>query len=222
MTGVYAKRAGLILVVVTLMVEGYFVYQWYDRYSGVASDTASGGAAPLEGTMLDGTAPEETTTKRDTPSDAADTVADRGVAASQRDEAEYVGTIGDIQTRAVETFRESHEKLLRYDALAADDIGELKANEAALQDMAHRAADLAPPQEYEEQHEVFGSAIDELRNAARLAHGMAADPVAATEIGFDEYDGHVNEASALLGRSNELLGKDYEAIEGVREVSPAF
>jgi hypothetical protein len=67
---------------------------------------------------------------------------------------------------------------------------------------------------------VFNAAIDELREAARLAHGMAADPVAAAELGFDEYDGHVDEASALLRRSNKLLGKDYEAIEGVREISP--
>jgi len=94
------------------------------------------------------------------------------------------------------------------------------ANETALQDMADRAADLAPPRKYEEQHEVFGSAIDELHEAARLAHGMAADPVAAAELGFDEYDGHVTEASSLLRRSNELSGGDYETIEGVREVSP--
>ncbi len=111
---------------------------------------------------------------------------------------------------------------MRYDALAADDVEEMKANETALQEMADQATNLAPPRKYEEQHEVFGSAIDELRNAARLAHSMAADPVAAAELGFDEYDGHVNEASALLRRSNELLGKDYETIEGVREVSPEF
>jgi hypothetical protein len=69
---------------------------------------------------------------------------------------------------------------------------------------------------------VFASAIDQLHEAARLAHIMAADPVAAAELGFDEYDGNVNKASALLRRSNELLGEDYEAIEGVREVSPEF
>jgi hypothetical protein len=40
---------------------------------------------------------------------------------------------------------------------------------------------------------VFLSAIDELHEAARLAYGMASDPVAAAEQGFDEYDGRVNE-----------------------------
>ncbi len=148
--------------------------------------------------------------------------ADRSADASQRDETEYVDAVEDIQTNAVETFLNSHEKLLRYDALAADDVQEMGANETALQGMADRAADLAPPRKYEEQHEVFGSAIDELHEAARLAHGMAADPVAAAGLGFDEYDGHVTEASSLLRRSNELLGKDYESIEGVQEVSPEF
>ncbi|MDP8901176.1 MAG: hypothetical protein M3N33_08565 [Actinomycetota bacterium] len=148
--------------------------------------------------------------------------ANRSADAAQQAEAEYVDAVEDIQSNAVETFRNSHEKLLRYDALSAADVEEMKANEAALQGMAERAADLAPPQKYEEQHNVYGAAIDELREAARLAHVMAADPVAAAELGFDEYDGHVNEASALLRRSNELLGEDYEAIEGVREVSPEF
>jgi hypothetical protein len=86
--------------------------------------------------------------------------------------------------------------------------------------MADRAADLAPHQEYEEQHGVFGAAIVELRKGAGLAYTMAADPVAVTETAFDEYDGRVGEASALLRQSNDMLGEDYETIEGVREVSP--
>jgi hypothetical protein len=137
-------------------------------------------------------------------------------------EAEYVGTVGDIQARAVEVFQDSHDKLLRYDALTAGDVEEMQANEAALDEMTDRARSLAPPQKYEEQHEAFSSAVDELHEAARLAYGMANDPVAAAELGFDEYDRHVNEASALLQRSNELLGKDYKALAGVREISPEF
>ena len=148
--------------------------------------------------------------------------AGRSADAAQRAEAEYVDAVEDIQTNAVETFRNSHEKLLRYDALAAADVQKMEANETALQGMAERAADLAPPQKYEEQHDVFGVAIDELREASRLAHVMAADPVAAAELGFDEYDGHVDEASALLRRSNEMLGEDHEVPEGVGEVSPEF
>jgi hypothetical protein len=148
--------------------------------------------------------------------------ADRSADAAQRAEAEYVGAVEDIQAGAVETFLNSHEKLLRYDALSAADVEEMEADEAALQGMADRAAGLDPPQKYEEQHGVFASAIDQLHEAARLAHAMAADPVAVTETAFDEYDGRVGEASALLRRSNALLGEDHETIEGVREVSPEF
>ena len=137
-------------------------------------------------------------------------------------EAEYVGMVGDIQAGAAEAFLDSHDKLLRYDALTAGDVEEMQANEATLEEMTERARSLAPPLKYEEQHEVFASGVDKLHEAARLAYGMAHDPVAAAELGFDEYDEHVNEASALLQRSNELLGKDYKALEGVREISPEF
>jgi hypothetical protein len=234
LTGVDARRAVLILALLILVVEGYFGYRWYDRYSGSGSapDTASGGAAPLEVTMPDrtppdgtppnGTAPDGTTAGRDVSSGAAGAAADRSADAAQRAEAEYVDAVADIQSGAVETFLESHEKLLRYDALATADVREMEANETALQGMADRAANLDPPRKYEEQHDVFSAAIDEMRNAAGLAHDMAADPVAAAELGFDEYDGRVKEASDLLRRSNELLGEDNKAIEGVREVSPEF
>jgi hypothetical protein len=137
-------------------------------------------------------------------------------------EAEYVSTVGDIQAVAVEAFLDSHDKLLRYDALTAGDVEEMQANEATLEELTDRANSLAPPQKYEGQHEVFRSAVQELHEATRLAYGMAADPVAAAELGFDGYDRRVNEASALLQRSNELLGKDYEAIGDVREISPEF
>jgi hypothetical protein len=145
-----------------------------------------------------------------------------GGAPDRLSEAEYVGTVGDIQAGAVEVFQDSHDKLLLYDALSASDVEKMQANEAALEELTVRARSLAPPLEYEEQHEVFSSAVDELHEATRLAYSMAADPVAAAELGFDEYDEHVNEASTLLQRSNELLGKDYKALGGIREISPEF
>ena len=165
---------------------------------------------------------EDAVEQKDGASKQDQAAVDRSADAAQRAEAGYVDAVEDIQTNAVEAFRNSHEKLLRYDSLSAADVVEMEANEAALRGMAERAADLAPPEKYEEQHEVLGAAIDELHEASRLAHGMAADPVAATEPAFDEYDRRVDEASALLRRSNELLGEEYEAIEGVREVSPEF
>ena len=141
-------------------------------------------------------------------------------ATPQQDEAEYVSRVGDIQDDSVETFLENHNKLVLYDALSADDVQQMQANEATLQGLADQADDLDPPQEYEEHYEVFGSAINELHEAGQLAYNLAADPTAATQTNFDEYDRYVNEASALLKRSNELLGKDYRTIEGVRRVNP--
>ncbi|HEV2744521.1 MAG TPA: hypothetical protein VGV91_15305 [Rubrobacter sp.] len=163
---------------------------------------------------------EETDVELRDVASGQDKTAARNADTSKRDEAKYVGAVGDIQAEAVKPFLSSHEKLLRYDALSAGDVEEMEANAATLQETKIRAANLVPPEKYEEQHEVFSAAIGELHEAARLAHGMAADPIAAAELGFDAYDGHVSEASELLQRSNELLGKEYETIGGVREVSP--
>jgi hypothetical protein len=138
----------------------------------------------------------------------------------QQDEAKYVRTVGDIQARAVETFLEGHDKVLRYDTLTANDVAEMQANEAALEEMTGEISELVPPRKYEGQYQAFSSAVDKLHEAARLAYSLAADPVAATESGFDEYDSRVKEAATLLQRSNEMLGRDFETIEDVREISP--
>ena len=140
--------------------------------------------------------------------------------AAQLNEAEYVSKVGEIQNDSVETFLASHEKLLVYDALNADDVEQMQANKAALGGFANQVDDLEPPEEYGEHYEVFGSAINELREASQLAYNLAADPTVATQSGFDEYDRHVNEAAALLQQSNGLLGKEYKTIEGVQKVSP--
>jgi hypothetical protein len=140
-------------------------------------------------------------------------------AASQQDEAEYVGKVGDIQSESVETFLDSHQKFMRYDALTADDIEEMQADQAALKGFADQVEGLDPPQKYREQYEVFRSAINELYEATKLAYKLAADPTAASQAGFAEYDRHVSQGAAYLKKSNEMLGRDYKTIEGVRRVS---
>ena len=160
--------------------------------------------------------------REEAASERKEAAAEQEGVTSQEGEAEYIGAIRDIQTRSVRAFLNSHDKLLRYDALTAADVEEMRANETVLEEMDDQTGELAPPQEYEEQYGVFSAAIHELHEATRLAYGMAADPVAAAEQGFDEYDGRVNEASDLLLSSNDLLNKEYETIEGVREVSPDF
>jgi hypothetical protein len=140
---------------------------------------------------------------------------------AQQAQTTYVNRVGEIQANSVETFFASHEKLLRYDALSADDVEEMQANQTALQEFANQAGDLNAPQKYREQNDVFLSAIDELHEAAQVAYALAADPTSATQSGFEEYDSHVEKAAALLQRSNETLNRDYKTIDGVQRVSPS-
>jgi hypothetical protein len=146
--------------------------------------------------------------------------ADQEEAASQQDETEYASKVGDIQSNSVETFLDSHERFLSYDALTSDDVEEMQANQASLQGFTDQVNDLNPPQRYKEQYEVFRLAVSELHEAAQLAYSLAADPTAATQADFDEYDRHVSQAAAYLKKSNALLGRDYKTIEGVQRVSP--
>jgi hypothetical protein len=141
--------------------------------------------------------------------------------ASQQTEAEYISKVGDIQNRSVDTFLDCHAKLRRYDALATEDIEELRADQAALQGFAEQVDETDPPQGYTEQYEAFGSAVNEMHEGAQLAYSLAADPVAATHSRFEEYDRRVSEADAHLQESNELLGRKYKSLEGVQEASPS-
>jgi hypothetical protein len=143
--------------------------------------------------------------------------------ASLQSEANYVARVNDIQTNAVKTFLDSHEELVRYDALTANDVDKMENNQKTLGELADQADNLKPPQnpqKYREQQETFSSAISELHEAGQLGYRMASDPTAATQPRFDEYDRHVNEADANLRRSNEILGRDYRTIGGVQKVSP--
>jgi hypothetical protein len=142
-----------------------------------------------------------------------------GQAAPQDRQTTYVDEVGEIQARSVDAFLESHELLLRYDALTSDDVEKMQAEQAAIKGFADRAGALSAPQKYKKHKDVFHSAIDELHQAAQLAYALAADPISATQADFEHYDHLVNEATAGLQRSNEILGKDYKTIEGVQGVS---
>lgn len=144
--------------------------------------------------------------------------AKREPAASPVKRTTYVPDVGEIQADSVETFLDSHEKLLRYDALTSGDIEKMQANQAALHGFADQASALGAPQKYTDQRDAFLSAIEELDQAAQLAYALAADPISATQADFDHYDSLVNEAAAGLQKSNKILGKDFETIDGVQRV----
>jgi hypothetical protein len=83
-----------------------------------------------------------------------ETAAQREDAASPQADAEYVARADDIQAAAVETFLDSH-KISPYDALNADNIKKMAANQETLGDLSDQADNLDPPQKYKEQYEVF-------------------------------------------------------------------
>jgi hypothetical protein len=135
----------------------------------------------------------------------------------QDEQTTYVSEVGDIQADAVEAFLDSHKRLLRYDALTSGDVEKMQADQAALKGHTEQASALGAPQKYREQKDVFLSAIDEMHRAAQLAYALAADPIAATQADFDDYDRLVDEAAAGLRRSNEILGKNYKSASSVSE-----
>jgi hypothetical protein len=143
----------------------------------------------------------------------------RGPATPQDRQTTYVDEVGEIQAGSVDAFLDSHELLLRYDSLTSDDVEKMQADQATIKGFADRAGALRAPQKYKEHEAVFRSAIDELHQATQLAYILAADPISATQANFDHYDQLVNEAAADLQRANEILGKDYKTIEGVKGVS---
>jgi hypothetical protein len=142
----------------------------------------------------------------------------RGQVTPQERQTTYVDEVGEIQAGSVEAFLDSHEKLLRYDALTSGDVEKMQANQAALHGFADQAKDLRAPQKYTEQNDAFLSAIDELHQAAQLAYALAADPISATQADFDDYDRLVDEAAADLRKSNKILGKDFKTIDGIHRV----
>jgi hypothetical protein len=132
---------------------------------------------------------------------------------------EYLSEIADIQNRSVEAALESNEKLVRYDSLTADDIGDLEANYTALKKSSAQVEELNPPEEYEDQYKVFVLAIDSLRNANELAYHLAADPASATQADFEAYDRHIDRATSDLQRSNEMLDRNYKTTNAAQEIS---
>lgn len=139
-------------------------------------------------------------------------------AASRDAEARYVEAVGAIQEEAVGAFRGNHERLMRYDSLTAGDVQAMRDNQAVFEELTVRTAALDPPEGYGEQYAVFVSAIGDLREAARIAYDLAAEPTAVAPDAFAEHDRFVGEAAAGLRRSNELLGRDYETIGEMQDI----
>ena len=88
----HAKTGVLFVALLVLVVEGFFVYRWYDRYQvpAAASGDAPGSSASASGvTMPEGMAPEETTAARDDPSSTAEGVSFVHTASAENSRGDY-------------------------------------------------------------------------------------------------------------------------------------
>jgi hypothetical protein len=214
--------ASSVGAVAALVVSGNLSWPTGERSGPEESNSAGEQGKPPQRQQADADRPQQEHQKEHTDRSQQEKAdARREQVASQDKQIPYVDAVGEIQADSVEAFLDSHEKLLRYDSLTSEDIEEMQANQAALRGFAEQASDLNAPQRDREQKVVFLSAIDELRQAAQLAYALAADPISATQADFEDYDRLVDEATADLQQSNEILGKDYKTIEGVRSVNTA-
>ena len=192
---------------------------WPARERAASEQPSSAGERPEHSQHKQADA--ERTQQGHTSANWEHTIAKRGQATPEEIQTTYIDAVGEIQADSVKVYLDSHEKLLRYDALDSRDIEEMQADQAVLQGLANQASGLRAPQKYKDQKEVFRSAIEKLHQAAQLAYTLAADPASATQSGFQNYESNIDKAADLLKRSNELLDRDFETIEGVRSVSPS-
>ena len=191
----YLNKPTVVLLVLGLVViaNGFLFYR--QQAKAPSSDETSSG-------------------DRETPS-AAGSVTD------EIDIASYAQNVGDIQNAAVQTFTRIHDRLRRYDTISAADIETIEADYLALENYSGQAEDLAVPEEYKGQHEMFSGAIRNLYAAAEIARRVTAAPASATAADFKEYDDRVAEATSGLEQSNEILGQDYNTTEGLPKVGPS-
>ena len=153
-----------------------------------------------------------------TSSGDTETPSAAGSVTDEIDAASYAQNVGDIQNAAVQTFTRIHDRLRRYDTISAADIETIEANYLALENYSAQSEDLAVPEEYKGQHELFSGAIGNLYGAAEIARRVTAAPISATPADFNQYDNLVAEATSDLEQSNEVLGQDYSTTAGLPKV----
>lgn len=186
----------MILGVVILAIEGYYVYQFYANPSVGSSDSSTATDATVGSGTTSQTQPASPTTVQE-----------------QESGAEYVSRIGEIQAGSVEAFLRSDEKLRQPDSLTAVDIEEMEDSLVALNNYIDQTEDLEPPENYTDQHDLFAAAVADLHGATEIAYRLATDPASATQSDYDTYDLLVDRAATGLQRSNEILDEDYETLE---------
>lgn len=203
--------AAVLLGVLVLVVEGYYVYRFY------AEPGLSNVREPEQPVSESETRPADKVRPGIGTGSESGTRPESEVR-SEIEDARYLREVEELQAGAVEAFLDSHEKLRRYDGLTADDVETMRENRTVVEELSGRVDVLDPPRAHRDQYEEFRYAIFRLEEATTLAYELASDPVSATRSRIETYDRQTEEAATGLRRSNELLGRDYETVGDVQDI----
>lgn len=153
------------------------------------SERASGFVQGVEGQQLD----------------TGEATVDSGESTVSPETEEYLSKVKETNVGAVEAFLESDEKLRKFDSLTSEDVEDMEANRNEVADNLDQIEELDPPAEYQEQYELFHSAIVDLDEAAGLAYSMASNPDSITPAMPERYDLLLDRADFRLQQSDAIL-----------------
>lgn len=160
------------------------------------SERASGFVAGLEDTQPD---------LRESTTFAAETTADSGEPAVSPETEEYLSRVKETNVGAVEAFLKVDEEIRQFDSITPEDVEDMEADRNEVRSNLDQIEALAPPDEYQEQYELFHLAIVDLDEAAGLAYSMASNPDSIDPSTPERYNFLLDRADSRLQQSDEIL-----------------
>lgn len=118
---------------------------------------------------------------------------------------EYLSKVKETNVGAVEAFLKVDEKIRQFDSITPEDVEDMEANRNEVRNNLDQIEALDPPDEYQEQYELFHLAIVDLDEAAGLAYSMASNPDSITPATPERYDLLLDRADFRLQQSDEIL-----------------
>lgn len=168
------------------------------------SERVSAFVQGVEGRPLDAEEPAADETSGHT-TDAVETAVEGKESKVSEQTEEYLDEVKETNVAAVEAFLEIDKKLRKTGSLTPDDLRVIEDKSEVVGETLDRVERLDPPKEYEEQYELFRSAIVDLDEAAGLAYSIASDPASITPATPERYDLLLDRASFRLQQSDEML-----------------
>jgi hypothetical protein len=160
------------------------------------SERVSGFAEGVEGPQPD---------LRESTVDNGEATADVGEPAVSPETEEYLSKVKETNVGAVEAFLKVDEEIRQFDSITPEDVEDMEANRNEVSTNLDQIEALDPPDEYQEQYELFRLAITDLDEAAGLAYSMASNPDSITPATPDRYNLLLDRADLRLQQSDEIL-----------------